>query len=83
MESCRVHYLAKLSCKICSVASSVFLFKLPSFGRCAPWPKKYYWCKVVAIHLDGAFLTTRAFLRHMVESGKGGSVIYMGSVHHR
>lgn len=39
------------------------------------------WRKVVAIHLDGAFLTTRACLRHMVESGKGGSVIYMGSVH--
>lgn len=39
------------------------------------------WRKVVAIHLDGAFLTTKACLRHMVESGKGGSVIYMGSVH--
>jgi 3-hydroxybutyrate dehydrogenase len=39
------------------------------------------WRKVVAIHLDGAFLTTRACLRHMIESGKGGSVIYMGSVH--
>ncbi len=39
------------------------------------------WRKVVAIHLDGAFLTTKACLRHMIESGKGGSVIYMGSVH--
>jgi 3-hydroxybutyrate dehydrogenase len=39
------------------------------------------WRKVIAIHLDGAFLTTKACLRHMVESGKGGSVIYMGSVH--
>jgi 3-hydroxybutyrate dehydrogenase len=39
------------------------------------------WRKMLAIHLDGAFLTTRACLRHMYKSGKGGSVIYMGSVH--
>ena len=39
------------------------------------------WKKMLAIHLDGAFLTTRAALRHMYASNKGGSVIYMGSVH--
>ena len=39
------------------------------------------WRKLLAIHLDGAFLTTRACLPHMYESGRGGSVIYMGSVH--
>jgi 3-hydroxybutyrate dehydrogenase len=39
------------------------------------------WKKVLAIHLDGAFLTTRACLRHMYSSGEGGSIIYMGSVH--
>ncbi|RAP35524.1 3-hydroxybutyrate dehydrogenase [Legionella quinlivanii] len=39
------------------------------------------WKKMLAIHLDGAFLTTRACLRHMYASGEGGSVIYMGSVH--
>ncbi len=39
------------------------------------------WKKMLAIHLDGAFLTTRACLKHMYASGKGGSVIYMGSVH--
>lgn len=39
------------------------------------------WKKMLAIHLDGAFLTTRAALKHMYASGKGGSVIYMGSVH--
>ena len=33
------------------------------------------------IHLDGAFLTTRAALRHMHALGRGGSIIYMGSVH--
>ena len=38
------------------------------------------WKKLLAIHLDGAFLTTRACLPHMYASG-GGSVIYMGSVH--
>ena len=39
------------------------------------------WKKMLAIHLDGAFLTTRAVLPHMQRSGRGGSVIYMGSVH--
>jgi 3-hydroxybutyrate dehydrogenase len=39
------------------------------------------WKKMLAIHLDGAFLTTRACLRHMVQAGRGGSIIYMGSVH--
>ena len=39
------------------------------------------WKKMLAIHLDGAFLTTRACYKHMLASGKGGSIIYMGSVH--
>ena len=39
------------------------------------------WKKMLAIHVDGAFLTTRACLPHMYKSGRGGSVIYMGSVH--
>lgn len=39
------------------------------------------WKKMLAIHIDGAFLTTRACLPHMYGSGHGGSVIYMGSVH--
>ena len=39
------------------------------------------WKKMLAIHLDGAFLTTRAALRLMYAGGRGGSVIYMGSVH--
>jgi 3-hydroxybutyrate dehydrogenase len=39
------------------------------------------WKKLIAIHLDGAFLTTRACLKHMYAQGNGGSVIYMGSVH--
>jgi 3-hydroxybutyrate dehydrogenase len=39
------------------------------------------WKKMMAIHVDGAFLTTRACLPHMYKSGRGGSVIYMGSVH--
>jgi 3-hydroxybutyrate dehydrogenase len=38
------------------------------------------WRRLLAIHLDGAFLTTRAFLRHLPKSSPG-SVIYMGSVH--
>jgi 3-hydroxybutyrate dehydrogenase len=39
------------------------------------------WKKMLAIHLDGAFLTTRAAMRAMIAGGKGGSIIYMGSVH--
>src|ERR1041385_8711285 len=39
------------------------------------------WKKMTAIHVDGAFLTTRACLPHMYRSGRGGSIIYMGSVH--
>jgi len=39
------------------------------------------WKKLLAVHLDGAFLTTRAALRHMYKQGRGGSIIYMGSVH--
>jgi 3-hydroxybutyrate dehydrogenase len=39
------------------------------------------WKKMLAIHLDGAFLTTRACLKHMYAQGRGGRVIYMGSVH--
>jgi 3-hydroxybutyrate dehydrogenase len=39
------------------------------------------WRQLLAIHLDGAFLTTRAALRQMYRQGTGGSIIYMGSVH--
>ena len=39
------------------------------------------WRKLLAIHLDGAFLTTRAVMRAMVKRGQGGAIIYMGSVH--
>ncbi|MCP4065528.1 MAG: SDR family NAD(P)-dependent oxidoreductase, partial [Gammaproteobacteria bacterium] len=36
------------------------------------------WRKVMNVHLDGAFLVTRAALKHMYESG-GGTMLYMGS----
>ena len=39
------------------------------------------WKQLLAIHLDGAFLTTRAALRQKYKQGTGGSIIYMGSVH--
>jgi 3-hydroxybutyrate dehydrogenase len=41
------------------------------------------WKKMIAIHLDGAFLTTRAALRRMYAQGRGGSIIYVGSAHSR
>jgi 3-hydroxybutyrate dehydrogenase len=38
------------------------------------------WKKMLAVHLDGAFLTTKACLKHMYVA-KSGSIIYIGSVH--
>src|SRR6201981_3662806 len=38
------------------------------------------WKKLLSIHLDGAFLTTRACLKHMYAAGSG-AIIYIGSVH--
>lgn len=38
------------------------------------------WRKVLNVHLDGAFLVTRAALNQMYANG-GGTMLYMGSVH--
>lgn len=38
------------------------------------------WRRLLAVHLDGAFLTSKACLKHMYAAG-GGSIILMGSVH--
>lgn len=38
------------------------------------------WKKMLAIHLDGAFLTSKACLPHMYAKGSG-SILFMGSVH--
>lgn len=38
------------------------------------------WKKLLAIHLDGAFLTTKACVKYMYKQGSG-SLIYMGSAH--
>jgi len=38
------------------------------------------WKKMLAVHLDGAFLTTKACVKYMYKQ-KSGSLIYMGSVH--
>lgn len=38
------------------------------------------WKKLLAIHLDGAFLTTKACVKYMYRQ-KSGALIYMGSVH--
>ena len=39
------------------------------------------WKKIISVHLDGGFLTTRACLRRMIAQKRGGAVILMGSVH--
>ncbi|WP_260924854.1 3-hydroxybutyrate dehydrogenase [Novosphingobium sp. 9] len=38
------------------------------------------WKKMLAIHLDGAFLTSKACLPHMYAKGSG-AILFMGSVH--
>src|SRR5262245_36556286 len=38
------------------------------------------WKKLLAIHLDGAFLTTKACVKYMYRQNSG-ALIYMGSVH--
>ena len=38
------------------------------------------WKKLLSIHLDGAFLTSKACMPHMYEKG-AGAIIFMGSVH--
>lgn len=38
------------------------------------------WKKMLAIHLDGAFLTSKACLPHMYAKGSG-TILFMGSVH--
>jgi len=40
------------------------------------------WKKMLAIHVDGAFLTTKAALPYMYQDKRGGIVIYMGSAHY-
>src|SRR5574340_287428 len=39
------------------------------------------WKKVLAVHLDVGFLTTRACLRHLYAQKRGGSIILMRSVY--
>jgi 3-hydroxybutyrate dehydrogenase len=39
------------------------------------------WHRVLGVHLDGAFLTTRACLRQMIHQRRGGAILYTGSVH--
>lgn len=39
------------------------------------------WQRVMKIHLDGAFLTSRACMRVMRRRARGGAIILMGSVH--
>jgi 3-hydroxybutyrate dehydrogenase len=39
------------------------------------------WKRMLAVHLDGAFLVTRACLRNMYKQEHGGAILYLGSVH--
>jgi 3-hydroxybutyrate dehydrogenase len=39
------------------------------------------WKRLMAIHADGAFLTTRAAMRAMIAGKRGGTSLLMGSVH--
>jgi 3-hydroxybutyrate dehydrogenase len=39
------------------------------------------WKKMMGIHLDGGFLITKAAMKYMYKDKRGGTIIYMGSVH--
>lgn len=39
------------------------------------------WQNVLAVHLNGTFLTVRAVMRHLFEIKRGGSIIAIGSIH--
>lgn len=39
------------------------------------------WKKLLATHLDGGFLTTKAAVEHMYKDNRGGTIIYIGSIH--
>jgi 3-hydroxybutyrate dehydrogenase len=39
------------------------------------------WKKILSVHLDGGFLTTRACMRRMIGQKRGGAILLMGSVH--
>jgi 3-hydroxybutyrate dehydrogenase len=41
------------------------------------------WRKMLAVHMDGTFLFTRAALRVMYPAKRGGKIIVMGSIHSR
>jgi len=41
------------------------------------------WKDMMSVHLDGAFIVAKACLKQMYQAGKGGSIIFMGSVHSR
>lgn len=38
------------------------------------------WRRMMAVHADGAFLVSRAAFRRMKQSGKGGRIVFTGSV---
>ena len=40
-----------------------------------------HWRQMLAVHLDGAFLTARACLQHMYARKRGGTILLTGSVH--
>ena len=39
------------------------------------------WKRLLSTHLDGGFLTTKAAVEHMYMDNKGGTIIYIGSIH--
>ncbi|ODN43304.1 3-hydroxybutyrate dehydrogenase [Piscirickettsia litoralis] len=39
------------------------------------------WKRLLDIHINGTFLTTKACMQQMIKSGLGGSIIVMGSIH--
>ena len=80
MSPRKIRSMQALSGRYKHSARSIFSSPMPASRSCiqsrsSPSPKK-----MLAIHLDGAFLATKACIKHMYKQGSG-SLIYMGSVH--
>ena len=59
---------------------SMFLSRMPASRSGTQEFPFTDWKKMLAIHLDGAFLTTKACVKYMYKQNSG-ALIYMGSVH--
>ena len=89
----QIAYIIYCFCKYSAYISciSIYIYNWPPFNRriinagvqiVHPFEEYPFadWRKMMAIHADGAFLVSRAAYRRMKASGKGGRIVFTGSV---